>query len=153
MTQQSDPAQAFGLGAIDQISFAVTDMDEALPRYTAMFGPFTSFEVPDLEAIVHGEPTKTTLKLGFGRTGDVEVELVEVRNGSWPTVAWLEERGEGLHHVRYPVDDLEATRDEMVSAGFVVTLESADRKSFAYLESPMLNGMTVELICMPRKES
>lgn len=138
----------FGLGPIDQISFAVHDVDEALERYSAMFGgPFTVVDVPDLEVLVLGRPATATLRLGFGRTAGLEVELVQVVAGEWPTLSWLEDHGEGLHHIRYPVSDVGRTRREMEEAGFHVTIEGVGGPvAFAYLESPLLNGMTVELI-------
>jgi catechol 2,3-dioxygenase-like lactoylglutathione lyase family enzyme len=146
MTIEPELLQRFGLGAIDQISFAVPDMADAIPRYTTMFGdPFAVIDVPGLEVLVDGEPSLTTLRLGFGATGDLEVELVEVLDGLWPTRDWLGKHGEGLHHLRYPVDDVAASRAEMVAAGFQVTVESVNG-DFVYLESPPLNGMTVELI-------
>jgi len=79
-----DPSQLprFGLGAIDQISFAVVDIDEAVPRFTAMFGPFVVIDVPDLDVTVRGRPSLTTLRLGFCQTGPIEVELVEVVDGA-----------------------------------------------------------------------
>jgi methylmalonyl-CoA/ethylmalonyl-CoA epimerase len=143
--------QRFGLGPIDQISFAVRDVDEAVGRYSAMFrGPFTIIDVPELEALCYGRPTRTTLKLGFGRTAGLEVELVQVVSGEWPTLTWLERHGEGLHHLRYPVSDFSRTRSEMEAAGFAVTLEGTGGVlSFAYLEAPLLNGMTIELISAP----
>ena len=143
--------QILGLGAIDQISFAVPSVDDALPRYEAMFGgSFTAMDVPGMDVVCRGTPGTVALRLGFGRTAGLEVELVEVVTGSWPTVDWLAEHGEGLHHVRYPVDDLAATRAQMESAGSTTILEGgAAGVSFAYLEVPMLNGMVVELIQMP----
>jgi methylmalonyl-CoA/ethylmalonyl-CoA epimerase len=143
--------QRFGLGSIDQISFAVRDVNEAVERYSAMFGgPFTIVEVPGQEALCYGRPTTTSLKLAFGQTAGLEVELVEVVSGEWPTLTWLESHGEGLHHLRYPVADFSKTRNVMEEAGFVVTLEgTGGTLSFAYLESPLLNGMTVELISAP----
>jgi hypothetical protein len=72
-----------------------------------------------------------------------------VVSGDWPTVDWLETHGEGLHHLRYPVTDIEASRREMEASGFGVTVHGgAGGVSFAYLESPLLNGMTIELIQM-----
>ncbi len=143
--------QQFGLGAIDQISFAVASVDDALPRYAAMFGgPFAVVDVPALEVVCRGCRATTALRLGFGRTADIEIELVEVVSGDWPTLDWLESRGEGLHHLRYPVSDLRATRADMEAAGFTPVLDGgAGGVSFAYLESPLLNGMTIELIEMP----
>jgi hypothetical protein len=142
--------QRFGLGAIDQISFAVESVDDALPRYAAMFGgPFTTIDVTDYPVVCRGTPTATDLRLGFGRTGDLEVELVEVVSGNWPTVDWLARHGEGLHHLRYPVADITATRADMEAHGCRVILEGDSGMSFAYLEVPQLNGMVVELIQPP----
>lgn len=152
MTDLNDPSglnelQRFGLGAIDQISFAVASVDDAEPRYAAMFGgPFLVIDVPDLAVIVEGEAATADLRLGFGRSGSIEVELVEVVAGPWPTRTWLAEHGEGLHHVRFPVPDVASSRAAMEAEGFHVTMEAADHVSFVYLESPLLNGMTVELL-------
>ncbi len=142
--------QRFGLGAIDQISFAVESVDDALPRYAEMFGgPFTTMDVTDFEVVCRGTSSSTNLRLGFGRTGDLEVELVEVVSGAWPTVDWLADHGEGLHHLRYPVDDIASTRADMEAHSCRVILEGgAGGVSFAYLEVPQLNGMVVELIQM-----
>jgi catechol 2,3-dioxygenase-like lactoylglutathione lyase family enzyme len=141
-------AKRFDLGPIDQISFAVRDVDEAVPRYQAMFGgEFAVCDVPGNEVIVYGEPSSTDLRLAFGRSGDVEVELVEVLTGSWPTLRWLDEHGEGLHHIRFRVDDVAGTRAELEAAGFTLTLTCVDTAAYAYLESPLLNGMTIELLC------
>ena len=148
-----DPAggQLVGLGAIDQLSFAVPSLDDALPRYEAMFGgPFTAMDVPGMEVVVRGRPETVSLRLGFGQTAGLEVELVEVVSGGWPTVAWLAEHGEGLHHLRYPVDDFGRSRAELEAAGCSVLMEGHNfGVSFGYFEVPMLNGMVVELIQMP----
>jgi methylmalonyl-CoA/ethylmalonyl-CoA epimerase len=151
MIMDAASAQRFGLGAIDQISFAVADVDEAVPRYTAMFGgPFAVVNVPPMEITYRGRLSACELKLGFGRTGAIEVELVEVVSGDSPAHEFLESHGEGLHHVRFPVADIAATRREMEADGFEVTFsgDSGD-VAFAYLEAPLLNGMTIELIQFP----
>ena len=140
-----------GLGAIDQLSFAVPSVDDALPRYQAMFGgDFTAMDVPSMDVVVRGRPETVSLRLGFGSTAGLEVELVEVVSGGWPTVPWIAAHGEGLHHVRYPVDDFAGTRDRMQAAGCTLVMEGHNSGvSFGYLEVPMLNGMVVELIQMP----
>ena len=151
MTTESAVEQRYGLGAIDQISFAVRDADEAAQRYTAMFGgPFVVFDAPAMEVLVRDKPTTSVLRLGFGKNAGIEVELVQVLSGDYPTLSWLDERGEGLHHVRYPVKDLKATQAAMVADGATVTLEgNSGPLLFAYLEVPMLGGMTAELIQLP----
>jgi methylmalonyl-CoA/ethylmalonyl-CoA epimerase len=151
MNVQTPIEPRFGLGSIDQISFAVANVDEAVPRYTAMFGgPFNVVDVADLEVVCRGRPSTTSLRLAFGHTADIEVELVEVVSGDWPTVEWLATHGEGLHHLRYTVADIAASRAEMETTGFEVSLVGgAGGVSFSYLESPLLNGMTIELIQLP----
>jgi hypothetical protein len=140
-----------GLGPIDQLSFAVASVDDAIPRYEAMFGgPFTAVDVPGMDVVVRGRPEVVSLRLGFGSTAGLEVELVEVVSGGWPTVAWLAEHGEGLHHLRYPVDDFAARRAAFEAAGCTPVMEGHNSGvSFGYFEVPMLNGMVVELIQMP----
>jgi hypothetical protein len=150
-TLEEHLGERFGLGAIDQISFAVPSVDDALPRYQAMFGgEFTAMDVPGMDVVVRGRPESVALRLGFGHTAGLEVELVEVVSGGWPTVAWLAEHGEGLHHLRYPVGDFARSRDQMLAAGCTPVMEGhVGEVSFGYLEVPMLNGMVVELIEVP----
>jgi catechol 2,3-dioxygenase-like lactoylglutathione lyase family enzyme len=146
-----DVAGRFGLGPIDQISFAVADADEAALRYAALFGG--EFQVIDAdmpEILLRGRPASVRLRLGFGRTGPIEVELVQVVSGEYPTKDYLAKQGEGVHHVRFPVSDLKATQAAMEEADYTVTLEGASGGIlFAYLESPDLAGATIELIQFP----
>ncbi len=147
----ADLAGRFGLGPIDQISFAVADVDEAVPRYAALFGG--EFQVVDtdlLDVLVDGRPESVSLRLGFGRTGAIEVELVQVVSGEYPVKDHLARRGESFHHVRFPVSDLRATQLAMQAEGYTVTLEGATGGIlFAYLTSVDLAGGTVELIQFP----
>jgi methylmalonyl-CoA/ethylmalonyl-CoA epimerase len=144
-------AGRFGLGPIDQISFAVADLDEAVPRYAGLFGGH--FEVMDVEMsgiLVRGQPATVQIRLGFGKSGPLEVELVQVVTGEYPIKDFLAEHGEGFHHVRFPVADLKATQAAMEAEGYTVTLEGASAEIlFAYLESPDLAGGTIELIQFP----
>ena len=151
MTVADALARRFVLRAIDQISFAVPSIDGALPRYEAMFGgPFTAMDVIGMEVVVRDHPETVDLRLGFGHTAGLEVELVEVVTGNWPTVSWLAQHGEGLHHLRYPVDDFAESRDALLAGGCTQLMEGhSGSVSFGYLEVPMLNGMVVELIQMP----
>jgi catechol 2,3-dioxygenase-like lactoylglutathione lyase family enzyme len=151
----ADPvADRFDLGPIDQISFAVEDMATALPRYAALFGEFTVRTVrltPD-RVTYRGEPASATLVLGFGRTGDVEIELVQVAEGDAPALEHIRRHGEGLHHVRFRVSDIAERKAALTGAGFDLVLDGTTERgsSFAYLEAPESYGHTViELIQEP----
>ncbi len=143
----------FGLGPIDQISFAVTSVERSLPWYEAVFGgPFTVRDVtlaPDA-VTYRGAPADAVLRLAFGRTAGIEIELVEVRRGEAPSLEHLREHGDGLHHVRFRVVDLDAKTEQLAGAGFEVIFSgTTPRGSFAYVQSPASLGHTVIELIQP----
>ena len=147
----SSIAAGFGLGPIDQISFAVTSVEQSLPWYEAVFGgPFTVREVtlaPDA-VTYRGAPADALLRRAFGRTAGIEIELVEVCRGEAPSLEHLREHGDGLHHVRFRVADLDAKTKQLTAAGFEVIFAGATPQSrFSYVQAPLSLGHTViELI-------
>jgi catechol 2,3-dioxygenase-like lactoylglutathione lyase family enzyme len=144
----ADALGSLGLGRIDQVSFVVRDLDASLPTYAALFGPFTVRMAGPSTMSLRGKPVSPTLRLAFAHQGDLEIELVEVVEGESPHAEHLATHGEGIHHVRYRVDDLARARAAMETAGFVVTFEGVTpRARFAYLERPDVLGYTnVELL-------
>jgi hypothetical protein len=148
MTAPERVAEDFGLGAIDQISFAVADAEEAGKRYESIFGPFQIVDVPAMDISYHGHPSSVTLKLGFGRSGPLEIELVEVIDGDSPAKDHLLAHGEGFHHVRFPISDLKTTQTAMEREGWTTIFAGETvGVSFAYLEPPpSLVSTVVELI-------
>jgi methylmalonyl-CoA/ethylmalonyl-CoA epimerase len=147
----SDLSARFDLGPIDQISFAVEDIEAVLPFYTALFGEFVTREVQfSPEAVSYrGQPTSARLLLGFGRSGDIEIELVQVLEGDAPSLEHLAQHGPGLHHVRFRVPDVAAKVSELETAGLRTVLNGTTARGsvFAYVEAPDQYGHTVlELI-------
>jgi catechol 2,3-dioxygenase-like lactoylglutathione lyase family enzyme len=148
MTTPTWIVEQFGLGPIDQISFAVADAEEAARRYQSIFGPFQIVDVPQMNITYRGRPSTVTLKLGFARSGSIEIELVQVVDGESPAKDHLATHGDGFHHVRFPVSDLKATQRQMEQEGWVTAFagETAGL-SFVYLEPPSAPiGTVIELI-------
>ena len=78
----------------------------------------------------------------------LEVELVQVVDGTSPARDHLDRFGEGFNHVRYRVVDLHATQRAMEEDGWV-TVFSGDARdiSFCFLEPPSgLVATIIELI-------
>ncbi|HLG68346.1 MAG TPA: VOC family protein [Acidimicrobiales bacterium] len=148
MSEPLPAAERFGLGAIDQVSYAVADVEEAARRYGAIFGHFEVAQVPPMAVTYRGRPATVALRLGFARSGPVEIELVEVLEGECPARDHLLAHGEGVHHVRFPVSDLAATRAAMEADRWVTTFAGESGEvSFAYLEPPGgTAGPVIELI-------
>jgi catechol 2,3-dioxygenase-like lactoylglutathione lyase family enzyme len=141
-----------GLGPIDQVGYVVADLDRALPRYEALFGPFEVSEAPLRDCRVRGGSADCRLRLAVNRSGPVEVELIQVLEGETPHSQHLRVHGEGLHHVRFRVSGLEARLSELEAEGYTVVLYKRFGPSvaFAYLEAPAAaGGSVIELLEMP----
>jgi hypothetical protein len=141
-------AATFGLGPPDQVAFVVEDLDAALPVYTALFGPFEVRPVKRDERLARGRVVSPTLRVAIGRCGDLEIELIQPVDGESPHREHLARHGEGLHHVRFRVDDFDAKRDALLAAGYISTFEGTSTRSrYVYLEAPERLGHTaIELI-------
>ena len=140
------------LGPIDQVAYVVEDLDRALPGYEALFGPFQVAELPLQDCTIRGRVGDCRLKLAVNRSGPVEVELIQVLEGETPHTEHLRARGEGLHHVRFRVDDLDAWIRRLGERGFetIFSKRFGPTVAFAYLETPeSLGGSVIELLEMP----
>jgi hypothetical protein len=56
----------------------------------------------------YGKPAWARERIAIARVGDVELELMEVIDGPSIYQDWIEERGEGLHHINFLVGDFDA---------------------------------------------
>ena len=140
-----------GLGPIDQVAYVVENLERALPRYEAMFGPFqvATYEMKD--CTIRGRSADCALRLALNNSGPVEIELIEVLAGETPHSEHLKQHGEGLHHVRFRVGDLEPKVAALEAAGYRTLMQKRfdPTLAFAYLESPReIGGGVIELIQM-----
>lgn len=142
-----------GLSAIDQVSWVVEDLDRALEKFRPLFGEFTLMESTLEGTLYRGEPSDVTLRMAFGRSGGVEIELIQVVSGRSPHLELLERYGEGAHHVRFRVDDVDATTRRLEPLGFqTIWYKRLDEMDvvFAYLEGPPGHGgAVIELFQAP----
>ena len=140
-----------GLGPIDQVAYVVESLERSLPRYEAMFGPFQVATYEMKQCTVRGRKADCALRLALNNSGPVEIELIEVVSGETIHSEHLKEHGEGLHHVRFRVDDLEPKVAALEAAGYrTIFSKRVDRTTaFASLESPPeIGGSVIELLQM-----
>ena len=98
---------ALNLPPIDQIGFVVKDLSQAIKAYEPLFGPFTTMDPGEMVFDYRGVPTASEIRLAFGRSGDVEIELIEWVSGGTPHKEFLDAGREGMQHVRFIVDDID----------------------------------------------
>ena len=105
------------LDQLDQIGFVVKDLEASIETYDSMFGPFSIMEPGEMEFDYRGSPEKSELRLAFGRSGDVEIELIEWVSGKTPHKEFLDAGNEGMQHIRFIVDNLEQKVEEAKALG------------------------------------
>ena len=100
-----------------------------------------------------GRPSDVTLRLAFGRSGALEIELIQWVSGDSPHKEALDAGGEGVHHVRFVVDDLATPKARLEERGFAVVWSHGFPDAgieWAYLEGPAeQGGLMVELYQNP----
>ncbi len=141
-----------GLGPIDQVAYVVGDMEHAVVRYAALFGPFTISDHKLEGCSYRGLPADLTLKMAVNGSSPIEIELLQPVEGRSPLSEHLEAHGEGLHHVRFRVQGIDAKLEELRIQGFEPLLYKRfePEVAFAYVQTPPdFGGHVIELLELP----
>ncbi len=125
-----------GLPAIDQIGFVVPDMKAAVKFYDPLFGPFRMMDTLIEGALYRGREEDCKLQLAFGKSGDIEIELIAPAGGEGPHQEFIDAGGNGIHHMRYRVIDHDQTVELVERIGFktIWTKRMAADIAVTYLE-------------------
>jgi len=109
---------ALGLTAIDQVGLVYRDLDAAIALYEPLFGPFEVFRYGEMEWEYHGALETSEIHLALANSGDIEIELIQWVSGKTPHKDFLDQGREGLHHLRYPVDNMDGKLAEAEALGY-----------------------------------
>jgi len=150
MTEGREPK--LRLPPVEQVGIVVKDMDTTMEFFTSIFGWGPWGVLDDLEmkdCLYRGKSCDARLKLAFAQSGSIEIELIQVLEGETIHTEFLRARGEGLHHLRFKVDDLDATLAELSKEGIEVLFREKLPElgvDFAYLNTDRVGGIMIELI-------
>src|SRR6201987_6140379 len=111
--------------AISQIAIVVWDLEHGLERYHRAlgWGPWNIYrhEAPSLHHTTLGGEAVEYLMVGAeGAGGPVGVELLQPLEGPSIYREWLEQRGEGLHHIacmKHTPEESDAVKQRFTDAG------------------------------------
>lgn len=125
---------------IDHVGIAVKDLAAAKKFYEQALGlKVTAEEVVEDQKV----------KVAFIPTGDSEVELLESTTEDGPVARYIEKNGEGIQHIAFRVENLEAKLAELKAAGFRLIDEKPRRGAggakIAFLHPKSTCGTLVEL--------
>ncbi len=125
---------------IDHVGIAVKNLDEALKFYENVLG---------LKSAGTEVVEEQKVKVAFLPTGDSEVELLEATSEDSPVAKFIEKNGEGIQHIAYRVDDVEAAIAKMKELGMRMIDEKprygAGGAKIAFCHPKSTGGVLVEL--------
>jgi len=132
-----------------QQAFVVSDIERARAAMctTLGCGEFVNLPASDLDYDLRGERVSCALELGFARSGNVQIELIQPVRGAGLHVEFLAANGPGAHHLGFIVDDL----DSVVALGAENDFPSVmggqfGSLRFCYLDTWDALGLYVELV-------
>jgi methylmalonyl-CoA/ethylmalonyl-CoA epimerase len=131
--------------AVNHIGIAVRSIDAQRSHYEGTLGAL--FEGVE-------EVPSQKVRVAFFRIGDVRLELLEPTDPSSTVAAFLEKRGEGLHHLAFTVADIEARIAELKQSGLRMIDEvprpGAHQMRIAFIHPKSTCGVLTEL-CEPSR--
>jgi methylmalonyl-CoA epimerase len=139
---------------VSQVGVVVRNLDKAMEYYKETFGigPFMVFDFVPEKHLVRGKPLPVKLRIGVAQMGPVGLELIEPVEGDAPHKRFLEEKGEGLHHLGYYVDNYDQWMDYLEQQGIGIlmeaetTIEGMGHARAAYMETDKVGGILFEFI-------
>jgi methylmalonyl-CoA/ethylmalonyl-CoA epimerase len=125
---------------INHIGIAVKNIETATPFYRDILG--MTFEGTE-------EVSEQKVRVAFLTIGESRIELLEPSSPDSPVARFLEKNGEGIHHIAYEVDDLNAALAELQNKE-VRLIDKAPRRgahgaSIAFIHPGASNGVLTEL--------
>jgi methylmalonyl-CoA/ethylmalonyl-CoA epimerase len=127
--------------AVDHIGFVVRDLDEAVAFYSR------TFDVSEWERIAMPE---RHMRAAVTHLGDMLLELIVPTSDEASFAKFLRERGPGMHHVGYRVDDIAAALAQARQRGVQLIDEVArpgmHNTLVAFLHPKSTQGVLIELV-------
>jgi methylmalonyl-CoA/ethylmalonyl-CoA epimerase len=120
---------------LDHVAVLVRSTDEALRFYCDRLG-LAVHSSEELDA--------PHVRLTYLDAGNAYIQLVEPLDSTSPLGSWLEENGEGLHHICFGVDDVPAAVAELSDPGSDVVLGSGRGRLSSFVTA---NGKAVRIEC------
>ena len=129
--------------AVNHIGIAVRSIEAQREYYEGTLGA-------EFEGIE--EVPSQKVRVAFFRIGDVRLELLEPADPASPVATFLDKRGEGLHHIAFAVEGIEARITELKQAGLRmiddVPRPGAHHMQIAFVHPKSTFGVLTEL-CEP----
>lgn len=128
------------INKIEHIGIAVKSIKDSNKLFESLFGK-AHYKIESVES--------ESVNTSFFKLGESKIELLEATDDEGPIAKFIAKKGEGIHHIAFDVDDIEAEIKRLTKEGFIVLNEKpkkgADNKLVAFLHPKSTNGVLIEL--------
>jgi catechol 2,3-dioxygenase-like lactoylglutathione lyase family enzyme len=145
--------------SVDQVAVVVRDLDAAMKHYAEQLGigPWDVYTYGPHRMhtmTFRGERRPYVMKLALAFVGPTMYELIESVEGPNTYEEFLSERGEGLHHLGYYVENIQAEIEAMAAKGYPLLQSGhgfgvSGDGAYAYFDTEHQLGCIVEAIELP----
>ena len=130
---------------IEHIGIAVKKLSVSIPLFERLLNtPCYKTEAVESEQV----------NTAFFAKGESKIELVEAYAPGSVINKFIEKKGEGLHHIAFEVEDIEAEIARLKKEGFNFINDKpkagADNKMVCFLHPKETNGVLIELVMETR---
>lgn len=125
---------------VEHIGIAVKDFAVSIPLFERL-----------LNAPCYKQQKVVTenVNTAFFKSGDTKIELLESTLEDGVITKFIAKKGEGIHHIAFEVENIEAEMARLKSEGFILLNEvpkaGADNKLVCFLHPKNTNGVLIEL--------
>lgn len=131
---------------IEHIGIAVNSLENAIPFYENLLGT----KCYAIEEVVDQK-----VKTAFFQVGETKIELLESTNPEGPIGKFIENKGEGFHHIAYAVDNLNESLNELSENIRLIDKEGrkgAEGMQIGFLHPKSTGGVLTELCEKPNQK-
>ncbi len=125
---------------IEHLGIAVASLDEAIPYYENVLG-LTCYNIEEV--------ADQKVRTAFFKVGDTKIELLEPTSPESTIAKFIENRGEGIHHIAYAVKGIEGALAEADEKGVRLIDKTprpgAEGMNIAFLHPKSTRGVLTEL--------
>lgn len=125
---------------IEHLGIAVRQLQQSIPLFEQLLNtPCYKTE----------EVASEGVSTAFFQVAESKIELLEATKEDSPIAKFIEKKGEGIHHIAFEVENIEAEMKRLAALGFEILnkepKKGADNKLVCFLHPKTTNGVLIEL--------
>jgi methylmalonyl-CoA/ethylmalonyl-CoA epimerase len=125
---------------IEHIGIAVKNIDSSNELFSKLFNK-QHYKIEEV--------TSEMVTTSFFQTGESKIELLAATSPDSTIAKYIEKKGEGIHHIAFAVNDIEAEVKRLIAEGFqpisAQPKKGADNKLVFFFHPKSTNGVLIEL--------